>query len=97
VRILWLSITNEKWAGIFLVVAPHAVSNKELTRVASRQYSLNRLVLPAPVPMLAVVLGQMHRMLMDSCNGFPTRLQEEDFKFRYPTVESALSDLMMNR
>jgi uncharacterized protein (TIGR01777 family) len=89
----WL-LDHDHAQGIRLVVGPQALTNKELAIAINRKLEPRRLLLPAPRFALAIVLGEMHQMLLDSCYGHPARLLQDDFQFSFPTIQDALNDLM---
>lgn len=92
--IMLLAIEDEKMRGTYLAVAPSPVSNKDIVVAASHAYSPHRLVIPVPVFGLQLMLGEMHQMLMQSCNAHPVRLGKENFHFRYKRIEEAMDDLI---
>jgi uncharacterized protein (TIGR01777 family) len=94
VDILLLAVDDDKMRGTYLAVAPSPVSNKEIVQAASRAYSPHRLVIPVPVFGLQLMLGEMHQMLMQSCNAHPARLSKENFSFSYNKIEDAMKDLI---
>ena len=94
VGIMLLAIDDDKMRGTYLAVAPLPASNKEIVVAASHAYSPHRLVIPVPVLGLRVLLGEMHQMLMQSCDAHPVRLSKENFPFRYNKIEEAMEDLI---
>lgn len=94
VDIMLLAIDDTKLQGTYLAVAPSPASNKEIVKAASHVYSPHRLVIPVPVFGLQLMLGEMHQMLMQSCNAHPVRLSKENFPFRYTRIEDAMDDLI---
>ncbi len=94
VDIMILAIDNGMMRGIYLAVAPSPASNKEIVVAASHAYSPPRLVIPAPIFALQLMLGEMHQMLIQSCNAHPARLIKENFHFRYNRIEAAMDDLI---
>ncbi len=92
--IMLLAIEDEKMRGTYLAVAPSPVSNKDIVVAASHAYSPHRLVIPVPVFGLQLMLGEMHQMLMQSCNAHPARLSKENFPFSYNRIEEAMVDLI---
>jgi uncharacterized protein (TIGR01777 family) len=97
VRVMMLGIEQEKMSGTYLAVAPDPVSNKQLTMEASKHFSPRRIVLPVPVFVLRIMLGEMHRMLMQSCNAQPKRFKQEKFQFRFQTIKEALTNLIAQK
>jgi len=88
---------DEKMRGVYFAGAPGPVTNKVMTIAAAKAYTPHRLVIPVPALMLSVLLGEMRQMLLQSCNGQPTRLLKEGFKFRYNTIDAAMQDLIRKR
>jgi uncharacterized protein (TIGR01777 family) len=88
------AIADDKMHGTYLAVAPSPASNKEIVKAASQAYSPHRLVIPVPVLGLKLLLGEMHHMLMESCNAHPVRLNKENFSFRFNKIEEAMEDLI---
>jgi len=97
VRIFLQAAGDDKMRGVYFAGSPNPVTNKEITIAAARAYSPKRLVMPLPVLMLAIILGEMRQMLLQSCNGRPMRLLQEGFKFSYNTVDEAMQDLIRKR
>lgn len=94
IRSMVYAIEEDSMKGTYLAVAPEPVSNKEMASAASRQYSPSRLVIPVPEFVLNVMLGEMHNMLMQSCNAFPKRLLDEKFQFRHSGINVAMEELL---
>lgn len=92
--IMLLAIEDDKMKGTYLAVAPSPASNKEIVVAASHAYSPHRLVIPVPVFGLQLMLGEMHQMLIQSCNAHPVRLSKENFHFKYNRIEEAMDDLI---
>jgi NAD dependent epimerase/dehydratase family enzyme len=101
----WIDVEDYVQAVMFLLeqqdqkgpvnlVAPHPVTNRELTTTLGRV--LKRPTL-APVPAFAARLafGEMaDEALLASTRVRPRRLEEAGFEFRYPTLESSLRHLL---
>jgi|TARA_B110000285_G_scaffold122576_1_gene138557 uncharacterized protein len=77
------------------LVAPQAQKNTTFTHTLAQ--SLNRLaVLPMPKKILQLVLGESSCLLLDSQKVVPQKLLESGFKFKFPTLKSALHDLLIS-
>ncbi len=89
--IQWI-LKNEAIHGAVNLVAPHPVNNEELThRLAT---TLNRPAwFKAPAEVLRLGLGEMSTTLLNSARVLPTQLPSYGFRFAYPTLESALSEM----
>jgi hypothetical protein len=42
---------------------------------------------------LSIILGEMHRVLFDSCNAKPQKALDNGFQFAFPTIHEAAKDL----
>jgi uncharacterized protein len=102
--ISWIHITDEVRAiryllerknseGVYNLTAPDPATNndfgKTLAKVMHRPFWL-----PLPSFMLKLVLGEMSTLVLGSQRVIPAKLLDEDFKFDFPDLESALRDLV---
>jgi uncharacterized protein (TIGR01777 family) len=97
VAMLLEAARNPAWEGIFNGTAPQPLSNLEFTRLLARR--LRRPLLPVPGFVTAfatkVLLGEMaEALLLQGAFVQPAHAQALGFKFRYPTAEAALEDLL---
>ncbi len=78
--------------GAFNLVAPQTVTNAEfgktLARLMKRPYWL-----PIPGFAMRLAFGQVADVVLSGQRAIPQRLQELGFAFKYPDLESALSEL----
>jgi hypothetical protein len=81
-------------SGAVNVVSSEPVSNAEFTRVLGK--TLHRpAVLPMPVPIARILLGEMaQELLLSSARVSPKKLADSGFTFRYPHLEDALRHLV---
>ncbi len=79
--------------GVYNLTSPQPLSNAEFGRILSRVMK-KPYWLPVPGIALKLVLGEMSTLVLDGQNVLPVRLQETGYKFRYPTLEPALRDLI---
>ena len=91
---LLLALEDEGVRGPVNVVAPDARRHRDFMRAVGR--SLGRPVW-ARVPGLALrlALGEFAQTLTTGQRVVPARLQAWGYRFRYPTLEPALSDLLV--
>ena len=84
---------NDIISGPFNIVAPEAVTVREFMRQLAKA---RKMPAPLPVPKFALKLGmgEMSHMLLDSQRVVPRKLLDNDFEFRYDSVEDALAALM---
>jgi uncharacterized protein len=73
--------------------APNPVRNRELTEALGR--ILNRpTFVTAPEFMIRLMLGEFAETLLTGQKVFPKRLLDAGFSFNFPTIETALADLL---
>ncbi|MDG4716390.1 TIGR01777 family oxidoreductase [Winogradskyella marincola] len=81
--------------GIYNGVAPNAVTNKELTKVAASVLK-RPLILPnIPRFVMRLVLGEMHILLFESQRVSSQKIEDKGFDFKYANLRPALEDLLM--
>jgi uncharacterized protein (TIGR01777 family) len=88
------ALENPHMEGVYNVVAPKPVTNRELTVEIARQ--LRRKVWLPPVPSFALrlLLGEMADLVVKGSNITSTRITESDFKFRFPQLQDAIGSLL---
>lgn len=84
----------EKLSGPVNAVAPHSVTNHNLTKTLGR--ALNRPTLfPMPAFAARLAFGEMaDELLLSSARVRPSRLNETGFLFAYPELDAALTHLL---
>lgn len=87
------AIISENLTGSVNGTAPYPERNRDLTcKLAA---ALHRPALfPSPAFVLRIVLGEFSSALLASQRAIPTALDADGFQFRYPTLETALGDLI---
>lgn len=87
------AIFSETLVGPVNATAPHPERNAELTRKLAA--ALHRpAMFPAPRFALKLALGEFSSALLASQQVLPTALTTDHFKFKFPTLPSALTDLI---
>jgi uncharacterized protein (TIGR01777 family) len=80
-------------SGIFNLVAPENISNKEFTKALAK--TLNRpAIFSIPEFILKMVLGEAAVLLTESPTVEPRNLLEAGFLLRHPDIESALKEIV---
>jgi len=86
-------INNPQLAGVFNVTSPQPVSNAEFGQSLAK--ALRRpFWLPLPEFQLKLMFGEGAQVLTHSSAVLPRRLQAEGFEFNYPSVQSALAEIL---
>lgn len=96
-RAITFLIENSGLAGVFNLVSPNPLRNKEFTRAIGR--ALRRpALLGTPALILRAVFGEMaDGLLLASQRVAPKRLLESGFTFIFPDIYSTLEDVFGNR
>jgi uncharacterized protein len=86
-------IEDETLSGAFNGTAPEPVRNRDFARTLGA--ALGR---PAALPMpgfaLRLLLGEMAEMLLGGQRVLPRRMQDQNFGYRYPDLDSALRAIL---
>jgi uncharacterized protein len=93
VRAILFLLEHESATGPFNLCAPDTVTNKEFANTVGKVMGRPALM-PAPEVALKLVLGEMSAVVLNGRRAIPMRLQELGFTFSFPTLESALRDIL---
>lgn len=89
---VWAIEKHEK-SGVFNLVAPENISNTEFT-LALAKHLHRPTFIPVPEIVLNLFLGEAASLLLQSPVVEPKALLEARFEFQYPSINSALSDIL---
>lgn len=79
--------------GIFNIVAPQNISNKDFTKALAK--ALGRpAIFSIPEFVLKIVLGEASVLLTEGAEILPRNLTEAGFNFLYPDINSALKEIV---
>lgn len=87
------AVTSDSLRGAANCAAPQLERNSDFTRKFARAMHRPAL-LPVPGFALKIALGGFGGALLAGQRALPAALEENGFRFRYPTLESALADLL---
>ena len=87
---------DEAISGPVNAVMPEPVTNAEFTKAIARA-SYRPARFPAPTFALRLALGDLSHLLLDSQRVIPKRFQQEGFKYRFPTMDSAMEEVFRCR
>ncbi len=93
-KMILFGIQTTSLKGVYNAVSPDPTSNKDLIIAITKK--LRGFYLPIPVPafVLNIMLGEMSIEILKSAKVSSNKIQEADFKFDYPTLDSALHELL---
>ncbi|MDE2202480.1 MAG: TIGR01777 family oxidoreductase [Burkholderiaceae bacterium] len=86
-------LQREDCQGAFNACAPYMVRNVEFTRTLAREFR-RPAFFSVPGWVLRTGLGEMSVLLLGGQKAQPRRALEAGYRFRYPSLDSALSDLL---
>lgn len=92
-KALCAALEGSSYSGIYNLCAPHATTNKGLTRALARVL-LRPAFLPVPALAIKLAFGQGATVLLDGQIAVPKRLLEAGFHFEFAGIEDALADLL---
>jgi uncharacterized protein (TIGR01777 family) len=93
-KMILFGIESASLKGVYNAVSPDPTSNKDLIIAITKK--LRGFYLPIPVPafVLKIMLGEMSIEILKSAKVSSKKIQVADLKFDYPTLDSALNDLL---
>lgn len=86
------SLTNSL-TGVYNAVAPHPVTNKQLTELAAKEKGKPFVPVPVPGFLLKAVLGEMAHMVIGGGKVSSKKIENEGFTFQFPYIKEALADI----
>jgi uncharacterized protein (TIGR01777 family) len=97
-RLYLQAISQEEWSGVYNAVAPNPASNRILTIELARRLK-GRYFVPVFVPsfLLKLIVGGMSAEVLKSATVSAAKTRAAGFQFIYPSIESALDNLLKGR
>ena len=93
VAIFYYVIEN-KLPGIYNGVSPYPVTNTELTRSIAKTLNKPFFLPNIPKFVMQLILGEMHQILFSSQHVSCRKLLDENFQFKFASLDKALNDLL---
>jgi uncharacterized protein len=93
IRALMWVINNPHAEGVYNFCAPQPIQNRELAKVIGKAMK-RPAFLAVPAFVIRFLLGEMAVMVLGGQRAVPARLENEGFVFKYPTIESAVQNLI---
>jgi uncharacterized protein (TIGR01777 family) len=86
-------IENESLTGVYNMVAPLPVTNKQLTQAIAKQLHKPLWAPNVPAFVLKLMLGEMSTIVLGSTRVSAQKVEDAGFKFKYPDITSALKEI----
>ena len=94
-RLIINAIQDKKYSGIFNAVSPEPVRMREFSSELAKSLKRPNL-LPVPGATLKLILGDGAKLVLEGQKVTSLRLKNNFYKFKYPTLQNALSSLTKN-
>ncbi|HEY8935166.1 MAG TPA: DUF1731 domain-containing protein, partial [Cyclobacteriaceae bacterium] len=88
-------IEDEQHSGAFNAVAPHPVSNAELTKEIAEILNKPLLFPKVPAFVLKLLLGEMANLVLNGSTVSADKILKTGFKFQYADLKKALQSLLL--
>jgi len=86
-------ITNKNLAGVYNMVAPNPVTNKQLIQAVAKQLHKPLWLPNVPAFVLKFILGEMSIAVLGSTKVSAQKIEEAGFMFKFPEITAALKDI----
>ena len=93
-KMILFGIETTSLKGVYNAVSPDPKSNKDLIIAITKKLRGFYLPLPVPAFVLEIILGEMSVEILKSAKVSSNKIQDAGFNFDYPTLHSALNDLL---
>ena len=87
------SIEHENLSGVFNMVAPNPVTNKQMTQAVAQQLKRPLWLPKVPAFLLRLLLGEMSLVVLGSTRVSDEKITSAGFLFNYENVSSALKEI----
>jgi len=91
------ALENADFNGPYNAVAPHHVTQREFMKIYAKIKGKPALKAGIPSFLISILLGEMSVMLLNGSRVSNAALKATGFKYRYPTVEDAINEILIHR
>lgn len=88
-----LGIKNKDLSGVYNMVAPNPVTNKQLTEAVAKQLHKPLWAPNVPGFVLKILLGEMGSIVLGSTKVSAQKIEDIGFKFKYADIDTALTEI----
>jgi len=87
------AIENASLGGVYNMVAPSPVTNRQLMKAIAKQLKRPLWFFNVPSFVFKMLMGEMSIIILGSTKVSPQKVEQEGFKFKYPELEGALKEI----
>lgn len=91
---IFYHVIENKLPGIYNGVSPYPVTNTELTKSIAKTLNKPFFLPNIPKFVMQFILGEMHQILFSSQHVSCRKLLDENFQFKFASLDKALNDLL---
>ena len=92
--VIFQFVMENQLAGVYNGVAPYPVTNSELTKAIAKTLGKPLFLPNIPKFAMKLILGEMHQILFSSQHVSCRKLLDENFQFKFASLDKALNDLL---
>jgi uncharacterized protein len=93
VGIYMLAVENSALQGVYNMVAPNPVTNKQLTRAIAKLFHKPLWLPNVPAWALKLALGEMSTLVLGGTKVSAQKIQDAGYVFKFPKLEGALKNI----
>jgi len=93
VGIYMLAVENSALQGVYNMVAPNPVTNKQLTRAIAKLFHKPLWLPNVPAWALKLALGEMSTLVLGGTKVSAQKIQDAGYVFKFPELEGALKNI----
>jgi NAD dependent epimerase/dehydratase family enzyme len=86
-------IEHATLSGVYNMVGPNPLTNKQLTKAVAQQLHKPFLAPNVPVFVLKLIMGEMRLAVLESARTSSKKIEDSGFKFNYPELPAALKEI----
>lgn len=86
-------IENNQLTGVYNMVSPNPVTNKQLTQAVGKQLHRPIWWFRVPAFILKLIMGEMSLVVLGSTKVSAEKIKAAGFEFKYPEITSALKEI----
>ena len=87
------AVGSEDMEGVYDMVAPNPVTNKQLTQAIAKQLHKPLWMPNIPAFLLNILLGEMSAVVLGSTKVSAQKIEEEGYKFKFTQLSLALQEI----